>query len=150
MIDYGWRDKALCARIMFLSEEELAACGDDSDLIYARNVAKAHSIFFPARGENQIGEEAKSICQQCPVAQECLANALKTRVRDGVWGGASGRLRRRIHEMRISAQVGASVLPDLDENQGVEIVSLEEIIEDEWGNVWASTDYETGLGLDGY
>lgn len=134
---------------MFLDEDELAACGDDSELIYQKNVHKAHKIFFPARGENQAGNEAKAICQQCPVADQCLAYALKTKVRDGVWGAASGRLRRRIHEMKISTQVGISVLPENDEEEFFDL-SIDQMAEDEWTEIWDSDDYETGLGLDGY
>ena len=44
--------------------------------------------------------EAKAICAQCPVRQACLEYALTNRERDGVWGGATERERRRIIRQR--------------------------------------------------
>ncbi|HYA69039.1 MAG TPA: WhiB family transcriptional regulator [Acidimicrobiales bacterium] len=51
-------------------------------------------IFFPATDED--AEEAKAICALCPVRQACLEYALANREREGVWGGATERERRRI------------------------------------------------------
>jgi len=39
---------------------------------------------------------ALKICAGCPVQDECLDWALETRVRYGVWGGATERERRRM------------------------------------------------------
>lgn len=51
-------------------------------------------VFYPISDED--AEEAKSICRECPVREACLEYALANRERDGVWGGATERERRRI------------------------------------------------------
>ncbi len=55
-------------------------------------------VFYPASDEE--AEPAKAICAQCPVRQACLEHALATRERDGIWGGATERERRRIIRQR--------------------------------------------------
>jgi WhiB family redox-sensing transcriptional regulator len=72
---------------MNLSWRQRAACkGVDPD------------IFYPASDEE--AEEAKAICAQCPVREACLEYALANRERDGVWGGATERERRRMIRQR--------------------------------------------------
>lgn len=72
---------------MNLSWRQRAACrGADPD------------IFYPASDEE--AEPAKAICGQCPVRQPCLEYALANRERDGIWGGATERERRRIIRQR--------------------------------------------------
>ena len=39
-------------------------------------------------------QNAKIICQKCPVIAECLADALDNRTEFGVWGGMTERERR--------------------------------------------------------
>jgi WhiB family transcriptional regulator, redox-sensing transcriptional regulator len=55
-------------------------------------------IFYPMSDED--AEDAKAICAQCPVKQACLEWALTAREREGVWGGATERERRRIIRRR--------------------------------------------------
>ena len=55
-------------------------------------------IFYPVSDEE--AEDAKAICAICPVRQACLEWALANRERDGVWGGATERERRRIIRRR--------------------------------------------------
>lgn len=55
-------------------------------------------VFYPVSEED--AEEAKAICSMCPVRQACLEYALAHREREGVWGGATERERRRIHRQR--------------------------------------------------
>jgi WhiB family redox-sensing transcriptional regulator len=43
---------------------------------------------------------AKTICGTCNVRQRCLAFALDRRERDGVWGGATEKERRRMLRQR--------------------------------------------------
>lgn len=70
-----------------LAWRERAACrGFDPD------------IFYPVSEEE--AEEAKSICRSCPAREACLEYALSQRERDGVWGGATERDRRRILRQR--------------------------------------------------
>jgi WhiB family transcriptional regulator, redox-sensing transcriptional regulator len=40
--------------------------------------------------------EAAVICRHCPVAAECLADALDNRMEFGVWGGMTERQRRAL------------------------------------------------------
>jgi len=56
------------------------------------------NIFYPASDDDS--DEAKGICAACPVRQACLEYALANRERDGVWGGATERERRRIVRQR--------------------------------------------------
>jgi WhiB family redox-sensing transcriptional regulator len=55
-------------------------------------------IFYPISEEE--AEEAKAICGACPVQETCLEYALGNRERDGVWGGATERERRRMIRQR--------------------------------------------------
>ena len=55
-------------------------------------------VFYPVSDED--AEEAKAICVACPVRQACLEHALGHREREGVWGGATERERRRILRQR--------------------------------------------------
>jgi WhiB family redox-sensing transcriptional regulator len=72
---------------MNLSWRQHAACrGADPD------------IFYPASDEE--AEAAKAICLTCSVRQACLEYALANRERDGVWGGATERERRRLVRQR--------------------------------------------------
>lgn len=52
------------------------------------------AIFFPERGETT--RPAKEICATCTVRWECLEYAFVFREKHGIWGGTSGRDRRRI------------------------------------------------------
>jgi WhiB family redox-sensing transcriptional regulator len=55
-------------------------------------------IFYPVSEED--AEEAKAICTACPVHETCLDFALSNRERDGVWGGATEKERRRMIRQR--------------------------------------------------
>ncbi|HRW19069.1 MAG TPA: WhiB family transcriptional regulator [Dermatophilaceae bacterium] len=41
-------------------------------------------------------QQAKAVCQRCPVIAECLADALDNRTEFGVWGGQTERERRAL------------------------------------------------------
>ena len=56
------------------------------------------AIFYPASEEDAA--EAKAVCAGCVVREACLEYALVNRERDGVWGGATEKERRRIHRHR--------------------------------------------------
>jgi WhiB family transcriptional regulator, redox-sensing transcriptional regulator len=64
-----WRDFALCAQ----TDPE---------------------AFFPEKGGST--REAKKVCRACEVRAQCLEYALETGERHGIWGGLSGRERRRL------------------------------------------------------
>lgn len=55
-------------------------------------------IFYPETDEE--AEEAKAVCQACSVQASCLEHALTHREKEGVWGGATERERRRIIRQR--------------------------------------------------
>jgi WhiB family transcriptional regulator, redox-sensing transcriptional regulator len=55
-------------------------------------------IFYPVTDEE--AEDAKSVCAGCTVRERCLEWALTNRERDGVWGGATERERRRMIRQR--------------------------------------------------
>lgn len=65
----AWQDDALCA------ETDLEA-------------------FFPEKGGST--RDAKKICASCDVATQCLAYAMKSDERFGIWGGLSERQRRAL------------------------------------------------------
>jgi WhiB family redox-sensing transcriptional regulator len=55
--------------------------------------------FFPSPEDAEGIGQAKAVCAQCPVIEECLAYAIETNQAEGVWGGTTARervkLRRR-------------------------------------------------------
>lgn len=64
----AWRERGACTR------------ADDPDL------------FFPTTAEHL--EPARRVCGLCPVAGECLAEALSRTEIDGIWGGTTSAERR--------------------------------------------------------
>lgn len=59
-------------------------------------------LFFPTRGEESGA--AREYCARCPVAEECLAYAMRTPDLQGVWAGTSQRQRERMRrKKRVSA-----------------------------------------------
>jgi WhiB family redox-sensing transcriptional regulator len=56
------------------------------------------SIFFPEEEDEAI--DAKEVCAGCGVRVACLEHALTIREKQGVWGGATERERRRIIRQR--------------------------------------------------
>jgi WhiB family redox-sensing transcriptional regulator len=57
-------------------------------------------IFYPLTEDDDEAEPAKGVCSDCPVREPCLEHALGAREKDGVWGGATERERRRIIRQR--------------------------------------------------
>lgn len=55
-------------------------------------------IFFPGVGGST--RQAKKVCQQCPVREQCLEYALEHDERFGVWGGLSEHQRKRLRRSR--------------------------------------------------
>ena len=55
-------------------------------------------VFYPVTDEE--AGAARSICSTCPVREACLEHALAAREREGIWGGATERERRRILRQR--------------------------------------------------
>jgi len=65
-------------------------------------------LFYADRFGTQDVAQAKAVCAECPVRDECLQHALDTFERFGVWGGATVRERRsmRRRKLRESARCG--------------------------------------------
>ncbi len=57
-------------------------------------------IFYPSSDDDLDAIPAKAVCAECPVREPCLEFALAVREKDGVWGGATERERRRIIRQR--------------------------------------------------
>lgn len=57
-------------------------------------------IFYPASEDEADARAAKSVCAVCDVRVDCLDHALMVREKDGIWGGATERERRRIIRQR--------------------------------------------------
>lgn len=58
------------------------------------------SIFFPERGQNKEGNEAKRICVSCPVRKPCLDYAVRNNQDIGIWGGLNEKERRYINKAK--------------------------------------------------
>jgi WhiB family redox-sensing transcriptional regulator len=54
--------------------------------------------FFPEAGQPLTLIEAKLLCAQCPVTEECLDFALEYEIEHGVWGGMSEEERAVLKE----------------------------------------------------
>ena len=53
-------------------------------------------IFFPERENVLTVATAKRLCGRCAVQEVCLQSALERHEEFGVWGGTSGRERRKM------------------------------------------------------
>ncbi|ACU53296.1 transcription factor WhiB [Acidimicrobium ferrooxidans DSM 10331] len=58
-------------------------------------------FFFPTDGAGVV--QARRVCAQCNVREQCLQFALDHRIDHGVWGGASERARRRLLSQQLSS-----------------------------------------------
>lgn len=57
-------------------------------------------IFYPSSEDESDARAAKSVCGVCEVREACLEHALLVREKEGIWGGATERERRRIIRQR--------------------------------------------------
>lgn len=60
-------------------------------------------LFFPVSASGPALEQvrrAKAVCAGCQVRQECLDFALRTRTKEGVWGGTSAEERELLLRRR--------------------------------------------------
>jgi len=76
---------------------------DDWKLLAACRGAGA-AIFYPDSSGPGNTSMAKRVCADCPVRDECLADAIAHRDPHGVWGGLDEKERRRPRRRR--AEVG--------------------------------------------
>ena len=79
---------------------------EDDELNSWQNLANCLGVdpdlFFPERGAST--KEAKAVCQECTVREDCLEYALANGEKFGIWGGLSERERRRIRRQRALAR----------------------------------------------
>lgn len=61
---------------------------------FANCIGVDPDLFYPESGEST--SEAKEVCSACLVRDNCLEYALINHEKFGIWGGMSGRERRRI------------------------------------------------------
>jgi WhiB family redox-sensing transcriptional regulator len=54
------------------------------------------SLFFPRDEDGEEAQEAKHVCSECSVIEECLQSALNAREQYGIWGGMTSLERRRL------------------------------------------------------
>ena len=92
MLDIGIIDDALVGPSTW---RDWAACEDSTLMMPPTTAVETGAGWRPSA-------EAVSLCEQCPVAIDCLAYALAGNERWGLWGGASiterDRLRRQVRE----------------------------------------------------
>lgn len=89
-----------------LSWREVAACRTADPM-----------IFFPSEQDSaarrfSTADQAKAVCSECLVINECLQYAIDTNQRDGVWGGLTGKERRKFKERMLTAQRRAQWSPE--------------------------------------
>ena len=60
-------------------------------------------MFFPDEGDTAAIAYAKSICQGCPVIEECLTYAVEMNQTEGIWGGTTKQERRRLRRRWLAA-----------------------------------------------
>ena len=83
--DYSWRRYSLCR---------------DTD----------PELFFPVGTTGQALvqiDEAKRVCGECTVREECLQFALETNQDSGIWGGTSEEERRVLRRQYVARQKAA-------------------------------------------
>lgn len=92
----GWSDAVLSST--FTTGEVKEKLEWEADALCAQ---VGTEMFFPEKGGTT--RDAKRICDDCPVRQDCLDYALTNDVRHGVWGGLSERERRALIRARRTA-----------------------------------------------
>lgn len=68
----------------------------DDDAWQDQAACRTHdpALWFPGDGDSKTAARAKLICQTCPVADQCLTDAIERRERYGIWGGMGWEQRR--------------------------------------------------------
>lgn len=91
-----------------------AVTSPDDDVFFtpeAEELAGYHPAVSQLAAERE--QQALALCSRCPVQEECLAYAVATRQRYGIWGGRTQQQLRRLiaesgpYERRMPIDVGA-------------------------------------------
>lgn len=77
-------------------------------------------LFYPeAGGDTRSADHhatvARYVCYGCPVRAECLATALMTHDRNGIWGGTNEKERRALLRQVAAGRSLAAVVADVCE-----------------------------------
>lgn len=77
----------------FLEKDEPLCAQTDPEVFFAQNISDVdgRSVYMNER-------QAKAICKQCPLINDCLAYALQYD-EQGIWGGTTERERSRIRRV---------------------------------------------------
>lgn len=70
--------------------------GDQSWTQSAECAKPGQPLMFPHEGDTVGVEQAKDVCNRCPVRQQCLDEALGRRESFGIWGGMTTDERRAL------------------------------------------------------
>lgn len=92
-----WRDERAVERARIAARMTHLIGTDEEWRLAATCLGEDPDLFFPEAGESN--REARAICARCPVRQPCLDWALANQAPGqevGVFGGTSGRERRRM------------------------------------------------------
>lgn len=73
---------------------------------YAACKSVDSSLFYPDRETRGSAQAALSVCDGCPVREQCLDYALSFIDQFGVWGGKTEHERRRMRLQRLKAKAG--------------------------------------------
>jgi len=76
------------------------------------------NLFHPERGESS--HHAKAVCAGCAQRELCADYAIEHRIAVGIWGGTSGRERRRLIAANVLALVPTLPSPACGEPEGPE------------------------------
>jgi WhiB family redox-sensing transcriptional regulator len=69
------------------------------------------NLWFPKQTDHKAIREAKEVCWNCPVIQQCLTWAYTHHEDRGIWGGVTEWERRRVHKRsRPKTGKGAGVI----------------------------------------
>lgn len=66
------------------------------------------TIFYPPSDDDEDAAQAKAVCAVCSVQSDCLEHALGFREKEGIWGAATERERRRLIRQRRRAAYAAA------------------------------------------
>lgn len=96
-LDDEWRNFAKCSDPKYSRLVPIEHVGKDGEIITGPNIPLydwdgEHTAEHPERTEN-----ARAVCQTCPVRSDCLEHALRVQEPSGIWGGMTEE--ERFHEL---------------------------------------------------
>jgi WhiB family transcriptional regulator, redox-sensing transcriptional regulator len=86
-VSIGLRGRRSGGRV-FTEWHKRAACKGETDLFFSY--------------DEEMVEQARAICENCPVRRECLETALADSNLYGVWGGFTKAERRRLRRKEVA------------------------------------------------